>query len=506
MMNYEFTNTVSLTKNNNVEVIILNSKEYYNNVYDNNACKSTNPNYASLKYLCNNFSGKKHEKFTFINPLVQSVLTLYGLGEQAKLTPQEMEKIGFNLYTYLKGQNFQKVLIVFNAKINDKGQIDYEDNSELMLSLANGMQLSDYQFNKYKTNQEEQKQKTVYFATKSKNMAKKFDELKTIKDNVFLARDLGNEPANVLNPETYSEFCKTLTSTGLEVEVLEEEQIKELGMNAVIAVGQGSIVRPRFVIMKWQGLDKFENPVALVGKGVTFDSGGLSLKPSESMRDMKDDMSGSAVLVATMKTLAENKVKANVVAVFALVENMPSGSAVKIGDVVKSMSGQTIEILNTDAEGRLILADSLYYAVKTFKPTTLIDIATLTGAISIALGEHYAGVFTRNDNLFKEVEKVSKKVNEPIWRMPLEEVGSSLDSVMNSKIADVKNISENKFSGASNAAQFLQRFTDKHPNWVHIDIACVASTVTKPIFFTETGNTGFGVRLLYQLIIDNYAK
>lgn len=499
MINYEFTNKVSLS--NDIEVIMVNTVEYYKNI------STTNQTPTSLYKNANvMFSGKKHEVFMFPNPLVQSIFTLYGLGEQAKLNPQEMEKIGFNLYTYLKSQNFHKVLIVFNAKINAKGQIDYEDNSELMLGLANGMQLSDYHFNKYKTQLKEEKPKTVYFATKSKNMAKKFEDLKKIKNNVFLARDLGNEPANVLNPETYSEFCKTLTNTGLEVEVLEEDQIRELGMNAVIAVGQGSIVRPRFVILKWQGLDKFENPIALVGKGVTFDSGGLSLKTSESMRDMKDDMGGSAAILGAMKTLAENKVKANVVAVFALVENMPSGSAVKIGDVIKSMSGQTIEILNTDAEGRLILADSLYYAITKFQPSTVIDIATLTGAISIALGEHYAGVFTRNEDLYKEVEKASKKVNESVWRMPLEEVGSSLDSVMNSKIADVKNISENKYSGASNAAQFLQRFTDKHPRWLHIDIACVSSTVTKPIFFTETGNTGFGVRLLYQMIIDNYVK
>jgi leucyl aminopeptidase len=297
-------------------------------------------------------------------------------------------------------------------------------------------------------------------------------------------------------------ITKEFEKLGVEIEVLDEKQLKKLGAGALLSVGQGSANPSYLVSLKYNGGGK-EAPIAFVGKGVCFDSGGLSLKPSASM-EMKCDMSGSAVVVSLIKCLAERKAKVNAVGVVALVENMPSGTATRIQDIVKSMSGQTIEILNTDAEGRMILADALYYTITKFKPQTVIDLATLTGAICISLGERYAGLFTNNDDLQKELQEASRAVQEPVWRMPLNEIGVGYDKLIDSDWADMKNIG-GRDAGSITAAQFLQRFINNHTKWAHLDIAATAY-VSKSIYFVDKGATGWGVRLLNNLVKNSYEK
>ena len=453
------------------------------------------------------FSGKENETLLNVNPLTGQISVLYGLGDESKLNSVKLEKIGNKLFNFVKGQKFEKIAIAFNGKLDCHGVLDYTDKPEYLLSIINGMQLTDYSFDKYKTKKDDDKRKLkdVFVFTESKTIEKEFKELEIIKNNVFLCRDLVNEPANELNPEVYADFCKTLSSTGLEIKVLDEDEMQKLGMGCILAVGQGSAMQSKLVVLKWKGKKSNENDIAFIGKGITFDSGGMDLKPSNAMEDMKTDMAGSAVVVSTMKLLAERKAKVNAIGVIPLVENMLSGSATKPADIVKSLSGQTVEILNTDAEGRLILADALYYAETEFKPKTMIDLATLTGAICVALGEKYAGIFTNNDDLASEIAEASKNTGECSWRMPLEGEGEYFDKMMDSDIADVKNISQSRFGGSITAGEFLQRFINKHNKWAHIDIAGTAF-LTKENFFVKKDATGYGVRLLNDLIKNHYEK
>jgi leucyl aminopeptidase len=331
-----------------------------------------------------------------------------------------------------------------------------------------------------------------------------FKEKELIAKNVFLCRDLQNEPANVLYPESYVEIIKKeFKGLNVEIEIFDEKKLKEIGAGSLLSVGQGSTNSSYMVVLKYNGGGS-EKPVAFVGKGVCFDSGGLSLKPSSSM-EMKMDMSGSAVVVSLLKLLAERKAKVNAVGTVALVENMPSGSASKVQDIVKSMSGQTIEILNTDAEGRLILSDALYYTATTFKPQAMIDLATLTGAICIALGNEYTGLFTNNDDLDNELRLAGKTTGEEVWRMPLGKIGGNYDKLIDSDWADMKNVGGGKDAGSITAAQFLQRFISKNTKWAHLDIAATA-WVSKAKYFVNRGATGWGVRILNELVKKNYEK
>ncbi|VAX04890.1 Cytosol aminopeptidase PepA, partial [hydrothermal vent metagenome] len=290
-----------------------------------------------------------------------------------------------------------------------------------------------------------------------------------------------------------------LSSLGVDVEILDEDDMEELGMGALLGVGQGSACESHMVIMRWQGSEKTdEPPVAFIGKGVTFDTGGISLKPGSGMEDMKFDMGGSAAVVGAMKALAGRNAKANVVGIVGLVENMPSSTAQRPGDVVTSMSGQTIEIINTDAEGRLVLADALWYTQDRFKPKVMLDLATLTGAIMVALGQEYAGIFSNNDELSEKLTEAGRQVDEPVWRMPM---SKAYDKQINSKIADMKNMG-GKYAGSIAAAQFLQRYVNDVP-WVHIDIAGTAWK-TETSDMADRGATGYGVRLLDQLVRNNY--
>ncbi|MEQ1788982.1 MAG: leucyl aminopeptidase, partial [Rickettsiales bacterium] len=337
--------------------------------------------------------------------------------------------------------------------------------------------------------------------TGSKAAAKPYNTLEAVADGVVFTRNLVSEPANIINPETLAEQCKTLKKLGVEVEILDEEDMHKLGFGALLGVGQGSAIESYLVIMKWNGLGEKSKtaPLAFVGKGVTFDTGGISIKPAGGMEEMKWDMGGAGTVIGLMKALAGRKAKVNVVGVVGLVENMPSGNAQRPGDVVTSYSGQTIEVLNTDAEGRLVLADALWYTQKHFKPKFIVDLATLTGAIIVALGTSRAGLFSNNDKLAEQLFKTGAKVGEEVWRLPL---GDVYDKQINSDIADMQNIGKEREAGSITAAQFLQRFVNDVP-WAHLDIAGTAWS-KKDTDITPKGGTGYGVRLLNQLVEDYY--
>ncbi|WP_443747674.1 leucyl aminopeptidase [Asticcacaulis solisilvae] len=326
-----------------------------------------------------------------------------------------------------------------------------------------------------------------------------FRPLSAIRDGVLFARDLVSEPANVLYPQSYADRVKELEGSGLKVEVLGVPEMTALGMHSLLGVGQGSTRESKLVIMQWNGAGNDSAPVAFVGKGVTFDTGGISIKPAEGMEDMKWDMGGSAAVVGTMIALAGRKARVNAVGIIGLVENMPDGNAQRPGDVVKAMSGTTIEVINTDAEGRLVLADALWYCQDRFKPQFMIDLATLTGAMIIALGMDYAGVFSNNDELAGRITDASKTVSENIWRMPLP---PQYEKQIDSKIADIRNIG-GRPAGSITAALFLQRFVNNVP-WAHLDIAPTAWTNEQRIPTVPEGATGFGVRTLDALVAKFY--
>ena len=367
-----------------------------------------------------------------------------------------------------------------------------------------GFNLKSYTFNKYKTFNKEKINKKINFKIITSNKSKIENNYKyydAIKDGVFLTRDLVSEPPNVLNPKAYVQKIKKLSKLGLKIKAYGETELKKLGLNALLGVGQGSSNETYLVSIEWKGKKKSnQKPLAFVGKGVCFDTGGISLKPPKFMQEMKYDMAGSAVVVGLLKSLALRKAKVNVVGVVGLVENMPGGNAQRPGDIVKSYSGKTIEILNTDAEGRLVLADALSFAEKKYKPKFIIDLATLTGAIIISLGEEYAGLFSNSDELSKNIFKASEDVNEKVWRLPLHK---NYDKLIDSNIADVQNINYVGGAGSITAAQFLQRFILNKTPWAHLDIAGMAFQ-KKAANLNPGGATGFGVRLLNHLIKKYY--
>ena len=317
-------------------------------------------------------------------------------------------------------------------------------------------------------------------------------------DGVIMARELVNEPPNVLYPVEFARRASQLRKLGVDVEILDVKAMTKLGMGALLGVAQGSTQPGRTVIMRWNGGKRGDQPVAFIGKGVCFDTGGISIKGAASMEDMKGDMGGAACVVGLMHALAARKAKVNVVGAIGLVENMPDGNAQRPGDIVTSMSGQTIEIINTDAEGRLVLADVLWYVAKKFKPKFMIDLATLTGAIMVALGTEYAGLFSNNDELAERLTKVGQATGERVWRMPL---GPEYDKLIDSQFADMKNTGS-RHGGSITAAQFLQRFVDNTP-WAHLDIAGTAMGAPKSEI-NHSWSSGYGVRLLERLVAEYY--
>ncbi|MGL5720700.1 MAG: leucyl aminopeptidase, partial [Alphaproteobacteria bacterium] len=338
----------------------------------------------------------------------------------------------------------------------------------------------------------------VFYVSDPKKATERFEAFKILAESTHFSRRLISEPGNVIYPDTLAKEAETLKTWGVEVERLDQHAMKKLGMGALLGVAQGSAQEPYLVVMKWQGADsKAEAPVAFVGKGVTFDTGGISLKPANNMEDMKGDMAGAAVVIGLMQALARRKAKVNAVGVVALVENMPSGTAQRPGDIVTSMSGQTIEVLNTDAEGRLILADALWYTQDRFNPRYIVDLATLTGAMRVALGEAYAGLFANDDILAEQLAKAGETVGEPLWRLPL---AKAYDKVIDSPVADMKNIGTPGYgAGSITAAQFLQRFVNKKA-WAHLDIAAVDMASKDTPLWAKGGGTAFGLRLLNRWV------
>ena len=371
--------------------------------------------------------------------------------------------------------------------------------------FALGLRLRGYRFDKYKTRKKESEDngaEAPHFVIGSGDAAAARvagQERFAIAEGVELARNLVNEPPNVLFPLEFADRAKALEKLGVDVDILDEKAMGKLGMNALLAVGRGSARESRLVAMRWNGArSKRTKPIAVVGKGVCFDSGGISIKPSAGMEDMKGDMGGAACVVGLMHALAARKAKINVVGIVGLVENMPDGDAIRPGDIITSMSGQTIEIVNTDAEGRLVLSDALWYAQETYSPRAIIDLATLTGAIIVALGNDVAGLFSNNDELAERLRAAGEATGEKVWRLPL---GAAYDKLIDSKFADMKNTG-GRHGGSITAAQFLQRFVKETP-WAHIDVAGTAMG-SPPSDINQSWGSGWGVRLLNRLIADSY--
>jgi leucyl aminopeptidase len=354
-------------------------------------------------------------------------------------------------------------------------------------------------FDKYKSKKES---KVFLINVLGKKIPSMKDQIKfkALEDGTFYARDLVSEPGNVLHPDEYARRLNSLKKIGLKVSVYNENKLKKLGMNTLLGVGQGSIRGSYLVTIEWKGVKSNSKPLAFVGKGVCFDTGGISLKPAKFMEDMTYDMAGSAVVVGLMRSLALRKAKVNAVGVVGLVENMPGSNAQRPGDIVKSYSGKTVEILNTDAEGRLVLADALTYTEKKYKPKFIVDLATLTGAIIVSLGSEYAGLFSNDDKLSEQLIKAGKQTEEKVWRMPL---NKNFDKLIDSKNADMQNINYVGGAGSTTAAQFLQRFILNKTPWAHLDIAGMAFSKYGGAL-NSGGATGYGVRLLNKLVEENY--
>ena len=405
------------------------------------------------------------------------------------ISNSEIENLGAKFYDFL---NLTKVTSV----IFDTNDIALKLGSNFTDRFFHGLKLKSYNFTKYKS-KIKTKEITINLLGKNNDRSKKFI---SIEEGTNFARDLVSEPPNVLFPKEYVNRLIGLKKLGVKVAVYNEKKLKKLGMNSLLGVGRGSAKESFLVTLEWLGDKKNKSsPLSFVGKGVCFDTGGISLKPAKFMEEMKYDMAGSAVVAGLIKSLAIRKSKVNVIGVVGLVENMPGGNAQRPGDIVKAYNGKTIEVLNTDAEGRLVLADALSFTEKKFKPKFIIDLATLTGAIIVALGEEYAGLFSNNDELSKKLFEAGEKVNEKVWRLPLHK---NYDKLMDSTIADIQNINYSGGAGSITAAQFLQRFIEKTP-WAHLDIAGMAFS-KKAANLNPGGATGFGVRLLNQLIEDHY--
>ncbi len=454
------------------------------------------------------FKGKKEQTVDLIAPqgLKLARLVLVGLDKASGYSGEDWLNLGGTVRGLLSGKEAPSAHIFLEAA---SGEIKPAD----IASFALGAELRGYRFKKYKTKTSKKSgksedtndrslKKIVVHCADPKAASAAFAPAEAIAEGVTLARDLVNEPANVLGPAEFASRAKALAKSGVQVEVLGPKALHKLGMNALLAVGQGSARPSHVVVMQWRGAGaKGGAPIAIVGKGVTFDTGGISLKPAAGMEEMKGDMAGAACVVGLMHELAERKAKVNAVGVIGLVENMPSGSAQRPGDVVTAMSGQTIEVLNTDAEGRMVLADCLWYVQNRFKPKAVVNLATLTGAVMVALGKEHAGLFSNNDELANRLIAAGDVTGEKLWRLPL---GAKYDKMIDSKVADMKNTG-GKWGGSISAAQFLQRFIKDGTPWAHLDIAGTAmSSVDSEI--NRSWGSGFGVRLLDRLISDHYER
>ena len=439
------------------------------------------------------FAGKTGQQAFVVLPkgAVAKRALLVGAGKAKDRDDRTLERIGGTIYKAQSNSGFTSL----SLKV---------DEAVAAARIALGAKLAAYRFDDYRTKLKPEDKPSLtamnIVTSDTKTARAAFKPLDAGADGTYLARDLVNMPPNDLYPATYAEKIEALAEHGLEIEILGEKELAKLGMNSMLGVGQGSVKESKLGIMRWMGGKKGEAPVALVGKGVCFDTGGISLKPGAGMEDMRGDMGGSAAVVGAMLALAKRKAKANVVGLVGLVENMPDGDAIRPGDILKSASGQTIEVQNTDAEGRLVLCDVLWYTQETYKPTAIVDLATLTGAIVIGLGHHHAGLFTNDDSLADQLTKAGLTEGERVWRLPL---GPEYDKQLKSKFADMRNIG-GRAAGSITAAQFLQRFIEDGQTWAHLDIAGVAWVEGEKAPTDPSWASGFGPRLLDRWIADNY--
>ena len=443
------------------------------------------------------FTGRKDSTLDVVAPgggLTRAVL--FGLGAAASLKPLEIEMLGGAIAGVLQSFKAESAAIAVDAEI---GKLPAREVAAL---IASGANLRVYSFNQYKSKKPEAKPlNDITLLTPDARGAKvSFAHFAAVAEGVHLARDLVNEPSNTLHPVEFAERMKPLGKLGLKVSVMTPAQMRKLGMGALLGVAQGSAHEARMVVMQWNGGKAGERPLAFIGKGVTFDTGGISIKPAAGMEDMKGDMGGAACVAGLMTALARRKAKVNVVGAIGIVENMPDGNAQRPGDVVTSMSGQTIAVLNTDAEGRLVLADVLWYVQDRYKPKFMIDLATLTGAIMVALGKEHAGLFSNSDELAQRLSDAGYATGEKVWRMPL---APEYDKIIDHEVADVKNTG-GRHAGAITAAQFLQRFVNSVP-WAHLDVAGTAMDGVRSSI-NQSWGSGWGVRLLDRLVAEHYEK
>ncbi|HTZ36017.1 MAG TPA: leucyl aminopeptidase [Stellaceae bacterium] len=445
------------------------------------------------------FRGKRNELVPVVAPanLAVSRIVLAGLGKPGTLDARALEDLGGTLVAHLNGAGESAATLAIDAGEGEAG--------DAAAHLALGAALRAYRFDKYRTTERAERKPTLASVTVAgpapAAARRAYKPLAATAEAVAFTRDLVSEPANVIYPETLAEQAAGLAAFGLDVEVLDEARMAALGMHALLGVAQGSVRPPRLVVMRWNGGAEGAPPLGFVGKGVTFDTGGISIKPAAGMGEMKWDMAGAGVVIGLMRLLAARAAKVNAIGIVGLVENMPSGSAQRPGDIVTSMSGQTIEVLNTDAEGRLVLADALWYCQDRFKPALMVDLATLTGAVVIALGHEHAGLFANDDALAERLLAAGKAVGEKLWRLPLDD---SYNRQIDSDAADVRNITGERAAGSIIGAQFIERFVNKVP-WAHLDIAGVAWS-KKDAATVPKGATGFGVRLLDRFVAENYEK
>ena len=449
------------------------------------------------------FKGKQGTSSTIVAPhgLDVDAVILVGLGKPGKIDGRGLRALGGSVVGKMNAAGAKAGAVAVDAV--DGASIT---PPAMAAEIALGARLGSYSFDKYHTKKKDEDKKSLGELTVMLDDPAAAEDAFTPNDNladgVFLTRDMVSEPSNVKYPKTITEDIEALVEDGIEVEVFDREKMAGLGMGSLLGVAQGSENEPYLAIMRWNGAPEGADaqPVAFIGKGVTFDTGGISIKPSQGMEEMKYDMAGAGTVVGLMKCLAGRKARVNVVGVVGLVENMPDGKAQRPGDVVTSMSGQTIEVINTDAEGRLVLADALWYTQETFKPQFMINLATLTGAIIICLGTYQAGLFSNNDELSERLIAAGKESGEEVWRMPL---GERYDKDIDSAIADMKNVGKGREAGSVAAAQFLQRFVNGVP-WAHLDIAGMAWMKRGDDPTVPKGASGYGVRLLDQLVRAHY--
>ena len=484
-----FNISTKYSQNSDFRAILVNKSSNLTNLGSFIDNKSAN----DLK----NKASKNKKGFTFVSKIKNSKFNnFYFFNVNEKKIDYEYQDLGGLIVSEASSLKKDRIEILFDT-LPQK----IKNNKKIIQNILVGILSKNYFFNNYKQKKQSKKITNISLVCSNKNIIKQaLKYAESINTGVTETRNLVTTPPNILNPSNFVNQVKKLKKNGLKIEILDETKLKKLGMNALLGVGQGSSNKSYVAIMKWDGAKKNSKPLGFVGKGVCFDTGGISLKPARFMEEMKYDMAGAGTVAGLMKTLAVRKAKVNAVGIIGLVENMPDGNAQRPGDVVKSYSGKSIEIFNTDAEGRLVLADILTYTEKRFKPKFIINLATLTGAIIVSLGNEYAGLFSNNDQLAERINKVGYKDNEKAWRLPL---NKNFDKLIDSQIADVQNINYSGGAGSITAAQFLQRFILNKTPWAHLDIAGMAwnKKVTKTI---PVGATGYGVKLLNRLVEEYY--